>query len=869
MIMKTTSVTNLKSLISILALVCAAIISLTWAERTEAHPPRQEGQQPQFTGAVQSSADGSATLQTQESRLDGAYFSANGQPEGLEVTASGLALLAEATEGSYTSGVIRSPLGFTTDIVPLWGADLPEGTALRLETRLSVDGGNNWSDWIENPEMFYPVRDDLHSGNLIWVGSEGTALQFRLTLRRDWPDLVPVIRSVTLVFSDTSQGPTDGQIAGQMAEVSATVGQVCPVSKPAVVSRTQWGCPEGQNSPRRPPVYAPVTHIIIHQTETPNRPGPYTDYAGWVRSVWNFHTNILWWGDVGYNYLIDPNGTIYEGRAGGDDVVGIHDTHNRGSMAVGFIGCYGNCDARRLTVAEPTQKMLDSAMELMAWKVSQRGLNPGGLTPYDGLPNIPTIAGGRDVVMTTSPGDNLYNKLPQLRERVAQRVNCPQACQITGVVFGKENYKVGEVIQFTVRLADNHGTPLPGAVMTATKSITQAANAQASTGFGFVDRAGEYEGQDTDTQLPGLYTYTFTAADPAGQKFKPCTANASVNVVGAVPPTVTVTITPTSTPTPTVTTTPTVTSTPTVTPTPTITATPTSTPTPTPTTPAGPTVRVNPANLVIPVCSARGTAAVEVVNVSNIIAAQLELRYNPNVAAVIDADPGRDGVQIKVSSAFSSGFVALNKVDPATGLISFAATLLGSSPISGTANLITVDWDPLTVGNANLTLGNVILVNSAGQVVTFTAQNGQLQVTNCTGISGRLALQGRSNYTGITVTSSSGEQTTTGADGAFSIASGDQLTCSFPGYLSAQVDVQAQLAQSGTAAGQPIALGALTLLAGDINADNRIDILDLAYIAKFYNSADSLADLNGDSKVNVMDLVLTASNYGRRGPLTN
>ena len=54
-------------------------------------------------------------------------------------------------------------------------------------------------------------------------------------------------------------------------------------------------------------MYQPVTHIIIHQTETPNNVGPYQDWAGWVRSVWNYHANVLRWGDVGYNYLVDPN----------------------------------------------------------------------------------------------------------------------------------------------------------------------------------------------------------------------------------------------------------------------------------------------------------------------------------------------------------------------------------------------------------------------------------------------------------------------------------------------------------------------------------------------------------------------------------
>jgi hypothetical protein len=574
--------------------------------------------------------------------------------------------------------------------------------------------------------------------------------------------------------------------------------------------------------------------------------------------------------------MIDPNGVIYEGRAGGDDVVGIHDTHNAGSLGLGFIGCYGNCDDHRLSVAEPSEAMLKSAEDLIAWKLNQKGIDPLSSATYDGLPNIPVIAGGRDVTWTTSPGDNLYNQLPQLRQRVAERIrSCNlQACQITSVIFGRESYNVGETISFTVRLADHRGTPLVGAVVTATKVISaQAVGAQASTGFGFVDRAGEYDGQDVETQLPGIYAYTFTANDPSGQRFLACTATASVPVWGTAPPTVTVT--PTSTVTVTVTPTATVTPTPTVTITPTATvtgtpptATPTSTPTPTPTTqPGGVVVRVNPSNLVIPTCNPQGSATVNAENVTNLIAVQLQLRYNPTFAQVIDANPNRDGVQIEAGSAFSGGFVAQNTVDTANGRISFAVTLLGGT-INGSAELIKVNWQPIATGSAPLTLENIILVNSSAQSIPFTAQNGQLEVTsNCAGISGILALQGRTNHSGIVVTSSSGRQTQTGADGSFTIPSADSLSFSFPGYLSAQANALNQLVQNGNS-GQTASLGTITLLAGDINADNLIDIFDLAHMARFYGSNDSQADLNGDGTVTILDLVLAAGNYGQRGPLT-
>jgi hypothetical protein len=383
---------------------------------------------------IYTSANGQSTIVSQQIVLEADNFANAGTFDKLQATQDGLTLAESVTSGVYLSEVIRSPLDFTTDVVPLWRADLPQETGLVLETRLSLDDGHSWSEWLEMPEAFYPVRDDEHSGNLIWVGSDRAALQMRVTLQSTAKDVSPTLNSVTLVFNDTSAGPTDGDIVRQMTlqRTSIAINQdVCP-AMPYVVSRTNWGCPDGQVSPRRPPVYHPVTHIIIHHTETPNQTDPYQDWAGWIRSVWNYHANVLWWGDVGYNYLIDPNGVIYEGRAGGDDVVGIHDTHNYGSMAIGFLGCYGDCDDPRLNEADPSEAMLASGADLMAWKLGQKGIDPLSTAPYHNLPDVPVIAGGRDVTSTSSPGSRLYNQLPNLRQTVQDKI---EQCSTDTTVF--------------------------------------------------------------------------------------------------------------------------------------------------------------------------------------------------------------------------------------------------------------------------------------------------------------------------------------------------------------------------------------------------------------------------------------------------
>jgi hypothetical protein len=843
--MKTVSSSSFnKWWISGLFVAILVIVTLPRADTLSAGPLAQDPQ-PEFVGAVQTSTNGAATIQSQEAHLDAAYFAENGDLDGLLISPAGLSLGTDRVEGAYTSGIILSPLAFTTDIVPLWGGDFPPDTEFRLQTRLSLDGGASWSDWLDNPEAFYPVRDDLHSGNLIWVGSDQAALQFRLILLSNVPGLSPRLNSLVLVFNDTSQGPTDGEIASQMAGISSST-ETCPVAKPAVVSRSDWGCPDGQASPRRPPVYQSVTHIIIHQSETPNRVGPYQDWAGWVRSVWNYHANVLWWGDVGYNYLIDPNGVIYEGRAGGDDVVGIHDGRNRGSMAVGFLGCYGNCDDPRLSSAEPSQEMLDSAVQLMAWKLGQQGIDPLSTADYNGLPDIPVIAGGRDVAWTTSPGDNLYHKLPDLRTEVADRVTCLQPCQIHSVVFDRESYDVGDTINVTVRLTDHWGTPLAGAEVTA-DIVPQPITAQASTGFNLIDRAGEYDGVYSNTDTPGYYEFNFTATDPTGERFLQCSASEIVLVAGDTSPTPT--DTPTTTPE-----------------TPTPTPTPTDTPTPTPTVePGGTVLQVEPEELVI--CDTPGTSEINVQAVENLSAAQLEVTYDPAVVQVIDADEAREGVQVRIGDAFADGFTAVNAVDTVQGRITFAATLFGGEQINGAANLISIDWQPQEVGSTAVNLEDVLLVDAQGQLIDFTPQNGTVEVSDdCAIISGVVNLQGRTNHSGVRVSNSVGIQTQTSADGSFSITGTDLLSFEFPGYLSARTDLRLAPDTAG-ADGKTTSVGPMTLLAGDVNGDEVINIFDLAYIATKYRSTDPLADLTADGQVDIVDLALAATNYKQQGPL--
>jgi hypothetical protein len=804
-------------------LIALAMLTIPFSAQVAlAHPPQQEGEQPGFVSATYVSPDGDSTIQSQEAELQADFMAANGSLEGVIATQTGITLAEGQLSGVYISDVIHSPLSATTDIVPTWGADLPADAQLRLETRLSLDGGD-WSDWVENPEAFYPVRDDQHGGSLIWVGGGQADLQFRITLQRASAGDSPALRGLTLVFSNTDEGPTAADISSQM-DTSAAAANVCPVPMPPFVPRVMWGCPDGPISPRRPPTYAPVTHVIIHHTATPNN--PYQDWAQVVRSVWNYHANTLWWGDVGYNFLIDPNGVIYEGRAGGNDVVGIHDTFNRGSMAIGFIGCYGNCGYLGLPDAQPSPPMLDSGVNMMAWKMGQKGIDPTSISVYDGAGVVPVIAGGRDVVATFSPGDYLYARLPWFREATAQRVNCQgNTCRIPEVIFDKDGYAPGDTIHLTATVVDHQGMPVSGAAVFAV--LTEIAGAESVLPAPFelveVDPVGHYQGGFSGTGIAGRYRFEISASDPTGQRFAPCITSASVGV-GIAPP------------------------------------------------PGNTVVVVEPEHLVASWCSFEESTAISVKNVSQLRTVSLEVLYDPAVVQVVDADPSQWGVQVRLDGGFLShpSTVALNEVDTDNGRIYFEASTMGTETINGDAGLIIIDWRPQMPGITDIILAIAVLTADGGTPIPHTRQGGTVEILpNC--VSGVVVLQGRSDHSGAAVTAASGAQATTDAGGSFTVDGGEPITVSRAGYLTAVASPGTAALHASTSSPDTTAasVGTITLLAGDLNQDNLINVFDLAIIASHLDTDDTLSDLNADGVVNILDIALIAGNFGQQGPQTD
>ena len=127
---------------------------------------------------------------------------------------------------------------------------------------------------------------------------------------------------------------------------------------------------------------------------------------------------------------------------------------------------------------------------------------------------------------------------------------------------------------------------------------------------------------------------------------------------------------------------------------------------------------------------------------------------------------------------------------------------------------------------------------------------------------GQINLQGRKNAQGVQLTSLAGVHTATDASGSFGLHFVGQtdLYIRHTGYL----DIVATVKASDNA---NLNLGAIQMIGGDVNDDNRIDILDLSFVGSNLGAYAAAADVNGDGAVDILDLSLVGSNFGRSGPV--
>jgi N-acetylmuramoyl-L-alanine amidase len=309
----------------------------------------------------------------------------------------------------FISPVIDAPARF--DLVGVAGEMRP------LEYRARAEG-EAWSEWVETASgdpVYFGGADEVQvrsrgvrpEGELFYVNVSGTSS--------------PADRVLT--------GFREAVNSAFISAASVAVADAQPV-QPEVLPRAEWGANQNDGGcpPRTGPSYGEVRAAIVHHTVSANDYTP-EEAPGIVLGICRFHRNGNGWNDIGYNFLVDRFGNVYEGRAGGiaAAVVGAHTAgFNSQTFGVSSIGTH--------TAFGITPEAKQAFVDLIAWKLALHGTIAAGksrLISGGGESNkyprgkkvyVKRVSGHRRLGLTACPGDALKHQIKEIRRQAQAKI---------------------------------------------------------------------------------------------------------------------------------------------------------------------------------------------------------------------------------------------------------------------------------------------------------------------------------------------------------------------------------------------------------------------------------------------------------------
>jgi hypothetical protein len=274
--------------------------------------------------------------------------------------------------------------------------------------------------------------------------------------------------------------------------------------KPQIYSRAQWGADERMREAGSLH-YGEVHAGFVHHTVNANG---YTraQVPAILRGIYAYHTQSRGWSDIGYNFLVDRFGRIWEGRYGGvaRPVVGAHTSgYNDDAFAMSAIG---NFDITR-----PSAAMLDAYGRLFAWKLSLHGVRASSPRQWVTKRWLPAIEGHRDVGQTACPGRYLYARIPTIRSLATHYQRSFTGRGRAATVAGSKNPVVVARDRST-RQAYLIRSSSTGRVAAVTPTGAYLRHADLVTGAGDWDRDGVGDVITRSGRTGRLYLYRGTRA---------------------------------------------------------------------------------------------------------------------------------------------------------------------------------------------------------------------------------------------------------------------------------------------------------------------------------------------------------------------
>jgi hypothetical protein len=385
----------------------------------------------------------------------------------------------------------RSTRSFTM-VGVTWRHD-PAVGAVSADVRWrSTDGWSAWSALGDGSDDVpdagsHDAGPALRDGTApLWVG-RADGVQARVTTASG---IAP--RDVHIELIDPGTSSADAGV-GTAPRDAASAAE----AQPAILTRADWGADESIRQGH--PSYNTTVKVgFVHHTATAN------DYTmdqtpAVIRSIYAYHVKSNGWSDIGYNYLVDRFGRIWEGRYGGITraVIGAHTGgFNIDSFGTSLIGTFE-------TVAPPAAT-LTSLEQLFAWKLGSYYRDPagtatlrsagGGTSKYAAgvLHIFAAVSGHRDAGNTSCPGDATYARMGTIRSAISGFLGTAFVDPSISAV----RVPVGSTAPVSIRAASTRNAPtwkldIATSLGTAVRSWTGTAADPIAASWDLTDAAGE------------------------------------------------------------------------------------------------------------------------------------------------------------------------------------------------------------------------------------------------------------------------------------------------------------------------------------------------------------------------------------------
>src|SRR5450759_1490910 len=257
-----------------------------------------------------------------------------------------------------------TPVQDVAGAVTVVGVTWPKGVTSDKDTyQIRTLTGATWSQW----QSMTVIDGGPGSGPAATTGTDpyvviGASKYEVRSLTTE--ALAPIAATVQAVDPGTSSADNVQEAPGAASAAAA---------KPAIHTRAQWGADETKMT--WTPSYGKVSVGFVHHTDGSNNYAA-GEVPGIIRGIYAYHAVTLGWGDIGYNFLVDRFGGIWEGRAGGMDkpvIGGQVYNYNAVSTGVSGIGTF--------TSAVVPQAMTDAFKRILGWRLSVAGIPATGASP--------------------------------------------------------------------------------------------------------------------------------------------------------------------------------------------------------------------------------------------------------------------------------------------------------------------------------------------------------------------------------------------------------------------------------------------------------------------------------------------------------